>query len=91
MLQIHFKLPLVEEKFTSCKVGLLLFSVYKFLFAIKMLKLALTKLILLIFILVFTKSETWGAEETPPWFNELFGDGSFDVDAIQFVAKHLSR
>ena len=29
--------------------------------------------------------------ETPPWMDELFGDGDFNVKSNQLLQKHLSR
>jgi len=29
--------------------------------------------------------------ETPPWLDELFGDGDFNTQSTKLVAKHLSR
>ena len=46
---------------------------------------------IIFFILICSKWEVFCAEETPPWMNELFGDGSFDEDAVQYIEKHLSR
>jgi len=55
-------------------------------------KLSLKHFNFFIFIYVCAlNSASLAAEEVPPWFNELFGDGDFDVDAVQFIAKHLSR
>jgi hypothetical protein len=54
-------------------------------------KLSLKHFNFFILIYVCLHSASLAAEEVPPWFNELFGDGDFDVDAVQFIAKHLSR
>jgi hypothetical protein len=39
----------------------------------------------------FDFSPVFCVEETPPWMNEIFGDGTFNEDSSNYVAKHLSR
>ena len=29
--------------------------------------------------------------ETPPWMDELFGDGDLNQKSVQLIQKHLSR
>jgi len=40
------------------------------------------------FSILFVKSD-W--LETPPWIEEIFGDGSLNAQSEQFVQKHISR
>ena len=51
----------------------------------------LDKIVLILFGFNSAFLNVFCAEETPPWMNELFGDGTFDEEATQYIEKHLSR
>ena len=47
--------------------------------------------LLVLTLAVYTIGCAYAWLETPPWYNELFGDGDFYEKASHVTEKHLSR
>lgn len=48
-------------------------------------------LVILVVVIGWPDNGVYGWLETPPWYNEFFGDGDFEPESTVHIEKHLSR